>query len=407
MTKSSGVRSSPQGGGEHRGRSHTVRVVHTVDTLRADHGGPSRSVTALCSHLAREVRAVELVAYRRREGEPAPILPSNPSVTVRFAAPESAWRPLLSSNSEFSETVMASLGNPSLVHNHGLWMPSHHAAAQTARRFGVPLVISIRGMLTVWALDQKRFKKRLAWNLYQEQDLRSARLLHATSEEEVEDIRRAGLRQPVVVLPNGVDIPEREREVSAGAVRRALFLSRLHPKKGLLNLVQAWAQVRPEGWELVLAGPDADSHRAEVERAVRELGVESTTRFLGPVEDEDKWVLYRQSDLFVLPTFSENFGIVVAEALAAGLPAVTTTGAPWSVLSERQCGWWIDVGVEPLTAALREATALTDETRHAMGCRGRSYVEEALSWKRIAEEMAAAYRWVLGNGECPPNVALD
>ena len=293
-------------------------------------------------------------------------------------------------------------GSDTIFHDHGVWMPSNHAAAATARRLGVPLVVSTRGMLTAWALGQSRIKKRAAWLLYQGRDLRSAQLLHATAEAEVEDIRRVGLRQPAVVLPNGVELPEDARGMPEASVRRALFLSRVHPKKGLLNLIEAWAHVRPRGWELVIAGPDEGGHRAEVE--VRARTHEVDVVWAGPVDDRAKWDLYRSADLFVLPTFSENFGIVVAEALAAGVPAITTTGAPWGVLNERRCGWWIDVGVEPLAAALHEATALSDEARHAMGQQGRAYVREALSWEHVAQEMAAAYRWVLGRGGKPPAV---
>lgn len=381
-----------------------MSIVHTVNSLRADHGGPSRSVTALCDHLAREGLAVELVTYRVREGEPTPILPSR--ARVHFADAEPAWRPLLTSRGSFAEAMSAGAERPALVHDHGLWMPSNHAAARAAQRLEVPFVVSTRGMLTRWALSHNSLKKRLAWDLYQERDVRSAALLHATAEEEVEDIRRAALRQPVVVLPNGVEIPGRVRETPAGATRRALFLSRIHPIKGLLNLVEAWARVRPEGWELVLAGPDEDGHRAEVEALAHAHGVDDL-RWRGAVDDAAKWDLYREADLFVLPTFSENFGIVVAEALAAGVPAITTTGAPWRALSERQCGWWVDIGVEPLVAALREATTLGDEARHAMGQRGRTYVRESLSWERVAREMAAAYRWVLGEGERPDTVVLE
>jgi glycosyltransferase involved in cell wall biosynthesis len=247
-------------------------------------------------------------------------------------------------------------------------------------------------------------KKRAAWLLYQGRDLRSAKLLHATAESEVEDIRRIGLRQPVVVLPNGVEIPEQARGVPEKSMRRALFLSRVHPKKGLLNLVEAWAEVRPENWELVIAGPDEDGHRAEVEAYARVHNVDIV--WTGPVNDHAKWDLYRSADLFVLPTFSENFGIVVAEALAAGVPALTTTGAPWEVLNRERCGWWIGIGVAPLMAALRDATELDDEARHAMGRRGRAYVREHLSWDHVAEGMLAAYRWVLGQGERPSSVVV-
>jgi len=182
-------------------------------------------------------------------------------------------------------------------------------------------------------------------------------------------------------------------------------LSRIHPKKGLINLIDAWARVRPEGWRLVIAGPDEGGYQAEVAERIRTSGVGEQVSFVGAVEGEAKAALYRNADLFVLPTFSENFGVVVAEALAYGLPVLTTRGAPWADLETHNCGWWIDTGVEPLAQALREAMALSDEQRHAMGARGRDYVLR-YDWGGIAAQTAAVYRWVLGQGDKPDCVQI-
>jgi len=382
-----------------------MKVIHTVNSLHTDHGGPSRSVTALCSHQAEQGADVSLVSYD--SGVPSSIVrPDHADVGLRFAPAEPAWRPLLRRDNHFADTLEAEAsGSDTIVHDHGVWMPSNHAAATAARRLGAPLVVTTRGMLTTWALGQSRLKKRAAWLLYQGRDLRSAKLLHATADSEVEDIRRIGLRQPVIVLPNGVEVPELARGMPSGPRRRALFLSRVHPKKGLLNLVEAWAEVRPENWELVIAGPDEGGHRAEVEAHARIHSVDIV--WTGPVADDAKWDLYRSADLFVLPTFSENFGIVVAEALAVGVPALTTKGAPWELLNRERCGWWIDIGVEPLIAALRNATELDDDARHAMGRRGRTYVREHLSWDHVANGMLAAYRWLVGRRERPASVVVE
>jgi glycosyltransferase involved in cell wall biosynthesis len=378
-----------------------MNVIHTVNSLRADHGGPSRSVTALCDALARQGTGVEIVTHRQGAEEGESVLPSE-EVTTHFIEREPGYRAFLPLGNRFANTVENAVDSTSVVHNHGLWLPSNHAATRAAQRARCPLVVSARGMLSAWALGFNRSKKRLAWHIYQRRDLRHADLLHATSEAEVADIRRVKLRQPIALIPNGVAIPEVSRSgPSEQTVRRALFLSRLHPVKGLMNLVEAWAVVRPEGWELVLAGPDADGHRAEIEQAARERGVAADLRFVGEVDDEAKWDLYRSADLFVLPTFSENFGIVVAEALAAGVPAITTTGAPWQDLGTHDCGWWVEIGAEPLAGALTEAVSLSDARRRAMGQRGRDLVERKYSWDHVAEEMASVYRWLLGQGPRP------
>ena len=299
---------------------------------------------------------------------------------------------------------------PSLVHNNGLWQPVNHWAASTAHRFGIPLVVQPHGMLEPWALKEKALKKRLGMALFQRRDIETAKVLVATSADEYRNLRHLGLTQPVAIIPNGIDltaagVPKVER-VRTGGNRTVLFLSRVHKVKGLTNLVQAWAQVRPAGWRLQIAGPDEGGHLAEVLRAAQAVGVAGSIDYLGEVDGARKTEVYHNADLFVLPTFSENFGVVVAEALSHGLPVITTRGAPWADLETHGCGWWVDIGVEPLATALRQAMALNDDERRAMGERGRAYVQR-YNWADIARQMADVYRWVLGQGARPDCVHLD
>jgi glycosyltransferase involved in cell wall biosynthesis len=260
-------------------------------------------------------------------------------------------------------------------------------------------------MLTDWALRHNRWKKRLAWMGYQKHVLQRAALFHVTSQEEIDALRDLGFEQPAAVIPNGVPLPDASS--SNGPTdegRRALFLSRVHPKKGLPMLLDAWATVRPAGWTLEIVGPSEEGHRAELEAQARQLGLEDAIQFAGPVADDEKWDVYRRADLFVLPTHSENFGIVVAEALAAGVPALTTTGAPWQDLERHDCGWWVEPTEQALTEALRAAVDADDETRRAMGRRGRRLVEERYAWPGVAANMTAAYQWLLGDGPRPDSI---
>ena len=279
---------------------------------------------------------------------------------------------------------------------------------RVARELNIPLVVTPRGMLTAWAFSYKGWKKRLAWRLYQRRDIAHAQVLHATSVQEADDLRALGLKQPIALIPNAVDVPERgEPAGRPGGRRTALFLSRVHRTKGLLSLVKAWAALRPEGWRMVVAGPDEGGYRAEVEMAARREGLEDVFSFPGPVYGEARWDLYRRSDLFVLPTFSENFGVVVAEALACGIPVITTKGAPWEELLSEECGWWVDIGPEPLAEALREAISLSDDERREMGVRGRRLIEKRYTWPRVASRMIEVYRWILSGGPPPECVMLS
>jgi glycosyltransferase involved in cell wall biosynthesis len=382
-------------------RRGDVRTVHTVASLRAEHGGPSRSVTALCS--AQNLAGVDVrIVTTQSTTEGPPVLP-DPHVPVQFTARPGPLDVLPLKHPEFMR-ALGREGELDVLHDHGLWLSTNHLAARFSRHHRVPRVVSVRGMLSAWALAQGRTKKRIAWSLYQRRDLRTAALLHGTADAEAEDIRRMGLTGPVAVLPNGVVIPPWEASPppeTGRVIHRALFLARLHPGKGLLDLVQAWARVRPEQWELVVAGPDDGGHQKEVEAAARELGVLGSIRFIGEVADAAKWDLYRSADLFILPTHSENFGITVAEALAAGVPVLTTRGAPWSDLETHRCGWWVDIGPAGLERGLREALSVSDEERRGRGQRGRALVEAQYSWESVAQRMLEAYAWILGRGARP------
>ena len=264
-------------------------------------------------------------------------------------------------------------------------------------------------MLDRWSLYQGRAKKRLAWLGYQGGDFRRAALLHATAEQELRDIRRLGLTNPVAVIPNGIDFPPAPLPAQArpAGPRRALFLSRLHPKKGVLDLVRAWARLDPAGWELLITGPDEGGYRHMVEQEISRLQAGSGIRCTGPVDDADKWALYASAQLFLLPTYSENFGLVVAEALACGVPVITTRGAPWQGLETHGCGWWTDIGEAPLTQALGLALATDGAELGAMGARGREWVLRDFGWPGVAEAFSRAYLWLAGQGPLPSEVTRD
>jgi glycosyltransferase involved in cell wall biosynthesis len=186
-------------------------------------------------------------------------------------------------------------------------------------------------------------------------------------------------------------------------------MSRIHPVKNLAGLLQAWAMLRPEvvkGWRLRIAGPDEGGHGKEIEALIQTLGLQDSVELIGPVGEDRKAAVYQSADLFVLPSFSENFGVVVAEALTHSLPVITTRGTPWSGLVTNGCGWWIDIGTEPLTQALQEAMSLSCDKRRAMGVRGREYVRQ-YDWAHIAQQTIEVYRWVLGQGQKPACVQTD
>ena len=381
-----------------------MKVVFTVGSLDPVDGGPSRTVPALCESLLKAgvQAAIVTCAVDVRAGRPLLSVPVQ-EVRYRNRLLRAVW------GAPFRRELnqCAREGRADIIHDNGLWLQTNHAAATVAGRLSLPLVVSPRGMLEPWSMTQGAVKKNLAWRAFQRGDLESAVLLHATSTMEADNLRQIGLRQPITIIPNGIqmDAIDDARTLRTGSrTRIALFLSRIHPKKGLFDLVAAWARLRPAGWRVVVAGPDEGGHKAAVIAAARDAGVGDLFDFVGAVEGERKRQLFHDADLFVLPTASENFGVVVAEALAAGLPVVTTKGTPWNELETEGCGWWTSLGVDPLVDALQVATTLSDGERAAMGVRGRRWVGERFGWARIGEEMRAVYDWILKGGTVPASV---
>lgn len=290
--------------------------------------------------------------------------------------------------------ALRQLGPPDLIHDNGIWLPHNNQLARLASHLGASRVVSLRGMLEPWSMRQRWAKKQLAWQLYQKRDLARASCLHATGDMEAENVRRLGLKTPVCVIPNGVDLPAIEayhRTSRRRDDRRVLFLSRIHPKKGLPLLIEAWSRLDPKGWTLNIAGTDDDGHLAEIRRMVTLLGLREQVVFLGPLAGEQKRQAFLDADLFVLPTYSENFGIVVAEAMAHGLPVVTTKGAPWGVLQEAQCGWWVEPTLKGVLEGLQDALAHSPEALSQMGALGREVVARQFGWLQVGRDMLAEY----------------
>jgi glycosyltransferase involved in cell wall biosynthesis len=290
-----------------------------------------------------------------------------------------------------------------LIHDNGLWGYTNFIAGKYAARRSIPLVISPHGMLEPWALNYKARKKRIARALYQQAILDSAAMFVVSSDSECESVRQAGLKQPVAIVPAGVPLPETTAtHMADGAQRRILFLSRIHPKKGIPQLVEAWQRARLPGWKVIVAGPDEGGHLAEVRKLVASRGLETDFEFPGPVEGERKRQLFESADLFVLPTFSENFGIVVAEAMGHGLPVLTTKGAPWAILERVNAGWWVDPDIDGITHGLRAALSTTVAERRQMGQAGRALIGSDFGWPMAGRKTFDAYAWLLDKGIARP-----
>jgi len=270
-------------------------------------------------------------------------------------------------------------------------------------------MISPHGMLDGWALHQSSWKKRIATQLFERAHLEQAACLHALGSAEADAIRAYGLVNPICILPNGMDIPSASQTVSAPVWagqfpdhrRVLLFLGRLHPKKGLRPLLQAWATRPNRDWQLVIAGWDQGGHRAELEAFVREQNLQDAVTFCGALHGPDKAAAYRAAHAFILPSFSEGLPMTILEAWAYALPVLMT--AACNLPEGFSAGSALEISTDHAMLAQSLAQFLSrDPAEHvAMGQRGRALVKQQFGWARIAQEMLAVYRWMGGQGPCP------
>lgn len=349
-----------------------MKVLHVTQGINPSSGGPTRSVKGICRALDKIGVDVTLFVIRGKHE-----FDNKGGVKVFYG-------------------VCPPVEDFDLVHIQSIWDPALHTVVKKCKSADVPYIVSPRGMLDPWALSVKKWKKRLAMFLYQKRDLKGAAAFHVTAALEEQSVRAQGLKQPVIIAPNGVDLPKVMPTKTSGEMKTAIFLSRLHPGKGLLTLAEAWARIKPRGWRMKVVGPDSYGHKADVIAKLTELGVLDQWEFVDMLNDVEKWSAYRAADLLVHPSVSENFGITIVEGLAAELPVIATKGTPWKDLVDYGCGWWIDQGVEALEVALRDAFNRIERGEgHSMGARGWHLVDTKYSWPAIAEQVKIGYDKIL------------
>jgi len=305
-----------------------------------------------------------------------------------------------------------------LLHLHYMWMYPSVAVNRWSAKTHNPYIVTPNGMLEPWALRNSAWKKKIAGMFYEHRMLGGAACLQANTKKEAADFRSYGLANPIAVIPNGIDFPlfqslpsRTSLEVRFPALkdrRWILFLSRIHPKKGLPHLLRAWARIRKfDDWVLVVAGPDEQGHAAEMKKLSGELGREHNVVFTGPLHGENKLAALGGAEAFVLPSFSEGFSMAVLEAAAAGLPIMLTPQCNFPELAQAGGAVEISPDVAGCEAGLRQLLALPDSELQNMGRRGRNLVSRNYTWARIADQMLEVYRWLIEGGSPPSCVRLE
>ncbi len=363
----------------------TMIILHYIPSLDRSSGGTTAYMQLLAAELGNLVD-LYIVTHPSQN----PVMVANARVCFisasLFGGMQKKWCRLLNEI------------HPNIVHINGCWMPQCACVQWYAQQMGYRVVLSPHGMLEPWIMARHYWTRKLpALWLYQKRAVAKADCLHATAESEKENLLKLGYNRNIEVIANGIDVDSIAIKPLWKRNRQILFLSRIHVKKGIEFLLEAVAVLkeRLQSYTVYIAGEGDTAYIDQLRAKAQSLGIGQLVKFCGGVYGDEKWRLFRQSDVFVLPTYSENFGIVVAEALACGTPVVATKGTPWEELQTYRCGWWTEIGTQPLVDALNVFLSLDEQELEVMGENGRRLVEEKYSVKNMAEAMVRLYDKVL------------
>jgi glycosyltransferase involved in cell wall biosynthesis len=392
-------------------RQASLRILHVVPTYlpAVRYGGPIRSVHALARALAQRGHEVHVFTSSMDGPEdldvPLRTATSLDGVLVQYFpvpfARRLCWCP------DMLRALRSEMPAFDVVHLHSVFLWPTYAAARIAKSAAVPYLVAPRGMLGTTVIRRKSRLVKSAWiRLVEQRTIAQAAGLHLTSDVEIADVRELGLQLPKVhCVPNGLDWPSSHSPLAAGPFADlprpyVLFLSRIDRKKGLDRLLQAWKRVEGE-ITLVIAGNDEEGYREELERVAIAERISERIRFIGAVADEHKWALYENALLFVLPSYSENFGNTVAEAMAMGCPVAITPEVGLARFVTDHCAGVVSEGEPTVFARAIESLVRDPALRATMGARGRVAAREFLSCAAVAQQMESVYRSVISESAAP------
>jgi glycosyltransferase involved in cell wall biosynthesis len=379
-----------------------IQICHVISSIDKNYGGSAAFVQLISNELVK-YKKVSIVTNKSN-------CPLDINNSVQIFTASTSFR-ILQGYSDELKSILNCI-ETDLFHGNGLWQFPVHFMAQVARKKNVSYIISPHGMLEPWALNAGKWKKKMALWFYQNKDLAFATCIHATAPKEADNIRSLGFKNPIAVIPNGIDLsefpfPEKKQEKAKSTV---LFLSRIHPSKGIELLIKAWeflpVSLRND-WQIKIAGNGETEYIASLQQIINSKRLENEIYIVGPQFNMDKLKLYHEADLFVLPSYSENFGIVVAEALACCIPVITTKATPWEELNTYNAGWWIEIGADSLASTMLQAIQMDNAKRKQMGQNGRQLIAENYSIELVTLKMVELYDWSLGKAKKPSFVRLD
>ncbi len=376
-----------------------MKVLHTIAGFGIKSGGTSTCTYNLISNIHDRIEHIDLLT------------PQVIDTTDRLIGKSESWIKALPydyvSPYGFSSNLKKFLqqNDYDIYHTNGLWMHINHTTCCIARKKAKPYVITPHGMLYPQALERSAWKKRLLLKLGFRKNIAKATCIHVTCQKELEHVRKFGYKGPIAIIPNPIKTANEEKERKKSDIMRIGYLGRIHPIKNIENLLYAWRQLnlKEEEAQLVIIGdcsPNEIGYEKFLKKEQERLAIKNIlwTGFLSGIEKEE---MLSSLSLLVVPSKSENFGMIIPEALLNGIPVIASKGTPWEELNIYNCGWWVDNDVETLTQSIQKAISLPEEIRIQMGVNGQKMVKENYSVEVISQKMCELYDWILNEGNKP------
>ena len=392
-----------------------LQITHIVDSLNTQRGGMPRSALGLCEAISASNCKVNLCAVDLGNSFGPLLTSSNENVAIHSVPCRKLNYGNLSLPKGFRKMLAKTVQYADVIHSHGIWSLVCHDAAFFSKTLSVPHVISPRGMLEESALRRSAWKKAIAKYCYVLKNLKAAQCIHALTAQEAMSIRRMGLKNPIAIIPNGISLEPFEKARCGDPLQKRtdkktiLFIGRIHPIKGLKHLLTAWARIKNQfsDWEIVVAGPDDDNHLLELQQVARDNQLEDSVIFRQSVYGKEKEELLHSAALFVLPSFSEGFSMVLLEAMASRLPVVISSSAGCPEVVPARAGLLAEPNANSFEQVLSEVLAMTDEERLQMGSNASALVTDRFQWDAVAAQVISLYGWLRGTEEQPSFVYND
>ena len=381
-----------------------IRVLHVAHGIEQEQLGAGCSVPLLCCALAHKGIEVVLVALDLGGKVVDCVTETRNLECKRF--PYIGTR-RIGYSPQLESFINLEVKKADIVQTHFLWAYPQTLAARLALRNQKPLVMVPHGALFPEALSHSKWAKFLWYNFIDGPNLQEAQCVVATSESEAKCIADRFQPKRLEIIPNAIEIPALPGKalaaMQAGEIlgnperKYVLYLGNLHPHKNLEKLLAAWSKVN-KNWPdhlLMIVGPGPRRYVKGLQKYIRGLGLAESTKLCGPIYGPGKWLVLDSAETVVLPSRSENFGLVVAEALYCGIPVVASRGAPWACLETEGFGHWVDSEDGPLSEAIDDVLSWSVERRQQAAVKARDYIQEKFTWDKLADQYIRLYRDLL------------